>query len=136
MGSFYGHGWGTGNGEGGSGTSNYNDLSNKPIVNLLGTESSPVNLSDLEYGNYLIKGFYRYSASDENRQSISLSVSVSQDTASDDKVAKFEVIENQEVIVITVFYSNDGTFVESRFALGGNSGEYSHIAEEVVLGTF
>lgn len=134
MGSFYGHGWCTGGGESGGGTTDYNDLSNKPIVNLTGTESSPVTFSDLEYGNYLIKGFYRYSANDESKQSISLSVIITQDQESDDKVAKFEVIENQEVIVIAVFYDKDGSFIESRFALG--SGEYSHIAEEIVLGTF
>lgn len=134
MGSFYGHSWCTGGSEGGGGTTDYNDLSNKPIVNLTGTESSPVTFSDLEYGNYLIKGFYRYSASDESKQSISLSVTITQDQESNSKVAKFEVIENQEVIVIAVFYDNDGSFIESRFALG--SGEYSHIAEELVLGTF
>ena len=133
MSSFYGHGWSIGGSDGG--TSDYNDLSNKPITNLTGTESSPVTFSDLGYGNYLIKGFYRYSANDDNRLSSSLLVLITHDEESDGKVAKFDVIENKEVIVITVFYDNDGSFIESRFALGG-SGDISHIAEEIVLKTF
>ena len=132
MSSFYGHGWSTG---GSGGTSDYNDLSNKPITNLTGTETSPVIFSDLGYGNYLIKGFYRYSADDDNRKINSLSVLITQDDETDEKVAKFEVIENQEIIVVAVFYDNDGSFIESRVALGGG-GENSHIAEELVLGTF
>lgn len=132
MSSFYGHGWST---SGSGGTSDYNDLSNKPITNLTGTETSPVIFSDLGYGNYLIKGFYRYSADDDNRKINSLSVLITQDDETDEKVAKFEVIENQEIIVVAVFYDNDGSFIESRVALGGG-GENSHIAEEIVLGTF
>lgn len=133
MSSFYGHGWCTTGGE--SGTSNYDDLLNKPIVNLTGTETLPVIFSDLGYGNYLIKGFYRYVANDVNKQTINLSVKIVQDQETDKKVAKFEIVENQEIIVITVFYDNQGNFIESRFALGG-SGESSRIAEEIVLGTF
>lgn len=135
MSSFYGNG-GWASGSGGSGTTNYNDLTNQPISNLTGTESSPITLSELDYGIYLIKGSYRYNADDEVKQSSSpLSVQVFQDERTGEKAIKFEIIENQEVIVVTVFYDDD-TFIEDRFALGNSVCECSHIAEEVVLGTF
>lgn len=136
MGSFYGNGGWTSQG-GGSGTTNYDDLSNKPIVNLTGTESSPIVLHELEYGIYLIKGSYRYTQDDEIKQSVSpLSLQVFEDVASGEKAAKYEIFENQEFLIITVFYSNDGTFIEDRLAIGDSTCECSHIAEEVVLGTF
>lgn len=136
MGSFYGNGGWTSNNTGGSGTTNYNDLTNQPIVNLIGTESSPVTLNELEYGIYLIKGSYRYNAIDEIKQSSSpLSIQIFADSATGNKAAKFEVMENQELIIITVYYSDD-EFIEDRFAINDSTCECSHIAEEVVLGTF
>ena len=133
MSSFYGHGWNINNNI----TSDYYDLLNKPVVNLIGTETSPITFSDLGYGNYLIKGFYRYSANDNNKQSNSLSIQVTQDQEIDEKVVKFEVIENKEIIIVTVFYDNDNSFIESRFALNNQGGDFpSNIAEEIVLGTF
>lgn len=135
MGSFYGNGSWTSS-SGGSGTTNYNDLTNQPIINLTGTESSPIALNELDYGIYLIKGLYRYNATDEIKQSSSpLSVQIFEDIATGNKAAKFEVIENKEVIIITVYYSDDD-FIEDRFAINDNTCERSHIAEEVVLRTF
>ena len=133
MGSFYGNGWSTGNSEGG--TTNYDDLSNKPIVNLTGTENSPINFSDLEYGNYLIKGFYKYSVIDENRQFLSpIMVSVVMDNHTEEKACKYEIVENQDFLIITVYYNGE-TFTEDRLSLG-ESGGSSEIAEEVKLGRF
>ena len=135
MGSFYGNGGWTG-GEG-SGTTNYNDLSNRPIVNLTGTESSPIVLHMLEYGIYLIKGFYHYNASDELKQFTSpINMQIFEDVATQQKVAKFEIIENQELIIITVFYDRNNDFIEDRLAIGSGGGSTSPIAEEIVLGTF
>ena len=52
--SFYGRGGGgSGSGEG---TSNYNELSNKPITNLVGVTA--INLSSLTVGLYNIRGKY------------------------------------------------------------------------------
>ena len=46
--------WNAGGGSGG--TSNYNDLTNKPFVNATGTESSPVYLRALLTGAYILNG--------------------------------------------------------------------------------
>ena len=66
MGSFYGN-YSVGGG-GGEGTSNYNELTNKPITNLTGTDSKPIVLGDLFTGEYLIKGTYIYNLSDKNKK--------------------------------------------------------------------
>jgi hypothetical protein len=39
-----------------SGVADYNDLTNKPITNLTGTETSPIYFRNLTTGNYLISG--------------------------------------------------------------------------------
>jgi hypothetical protein len=58
MGSFYGS-WSGGNGTS-AGTFNYNELENIPIKNLVGTSTSPINLSELVAGEYLLKGNFEY----------------------------------------------------------------------------
>lgn len=46
------------------GTTNYNELSNKPILNVIGTSSSPVVLQTLSNGIYNLSGYYKVLASD------------------------------------------------------------------------
>ena len=58
MTSFYGRA----GGNGGSGTTNYNELANKPIVNLSGLTA--INFSTLTVGLYNIRGNYIYNSED------------------------------------------------------------------------
>jgi hypothetical protein len=43
-----------------AGNENYNTLYNKPIINMIGTTSIPIDLSILGIGTYNISGYYTY----------------------------------------------------------------------------
>lgn len=135
MGSFYGN---VVIGGSGSGVSSYDELSNRPIINLIGTETSPTILYELDYGIYLLKGSYKYTTNDETKQTTQLMIQIFQDEVTNQKVAKFEKFENQDLIVYTVSYDDATTFNEDRLSIGGDSSDegVSSIAEEVILGTF
>jgi hypothetical protein len=62
MASFYGNGYNGSSSSAGGGTKNYNELTNRPIKNLIGLTA--IDLSLLETGLYSIKGNYIYIASD------------------------------------------------------------------------
>lgn len=53
-----------------AGTTNYNDLSNIPITNLVGTEDNPVILLDLESGLYKLSGKVKKHATEEYTSSL------------------------------------------------------------------
>lgn len=51
----------------GSSTKDYNELSNKPITNILGTEDTPIYLRELQTGAYLINGVCKpFNGSDDS----------------------------------------------------------------------
>ena len=62
--SFYGGGCVVVSGGSGSGSSNYNDLINVPIQNLEGTNIQPIVFSELDFGNYVFTGYYKYNQND------------------------------------------------------------------------
>lgn len=110
MGSFYGNY--SVSGDGGGGTSNYNDLTNKPITNLTGTDSKPIVLGDLFTGEYLIKGTYIYNKSDENKkETLLLHVSVSLDEVTKERVCKFEKCEDGTWFMYVVIIRTDDYLV-------------------------
>jgi hypothetical protein len=111
--SFYGNGVGIGTGEGG--TSNYNDLTNKPITNLTGL--TPINLSALTVGLYSIRGKYIFNADDseiKNFASATL-VKVVLDTITGDKVVTFETYENAKHISYSVDYFQDSSYKLEKY---------------------
>lgn len=132
MSSFYGNvSIGSSSGEGG--TSNYNELINLPIKNLIGTDSSPIIISNLNYGNYLIKGSYKYNSNSELlKEDTFKNIQVFKDETSQNKIAKFEVFENKEYYIITLTYENDGNFIEDRLSISSGG----DVASEVKLITF
>ena len=132
MSSFYGNvSIGGSSGEGG--TSNYNELINLPIKNLIGTDSSPIIISNLNYGNYLIKGSYKYNSNSELlKEDTFKNIQVFKDETSQNKIAKFEVFENKEYYIITLTYENDGNFIEDRLSISSGG----DVASEVKLITF
>lgn len=48
--------------EGGNGSSNYNELDNKPIINLTSSATNPIIVDTLEQGIYKINGQYKISS--------------------------------------------------------------------------
>jgi hypothetical protein len=113
MTSFYGRGGGTGTG--GSGTSNYNELSNKPITNLVGLTA--INLSTLTIGLYNIRGNYIFNAEGGEVKAFSSPtfVKVMLDTVTNDKIVTFDTYENGKHLTYSIDYFNDGTYHIDKF---------------------
>lgn len=113
--SFYGRGTiGSGSGEGG--TTNYNELSNKPITNLTGLTA--INLSSLELGLYNIRGNYIYSSSDTETKTLTSPrlLQILLDNASGLKVAVFDYYENTKHFTRTITYNSDGTYTVNDYS--------------------
>jgi len=105
--SFYGRGGGASSG--GSGTSNYNELSNKPITNLVGLTA--INLSSLTVGLYNIRGNYIFNAEDgevKNFPSPTF-VKVLLDTVSGDKIITYDIYEEGKHLTYSIDYHSDGS---------------------------
>lgn len=111
--SFYGRGGGSSSG--GSGTSNYNELSNKPITNLVGLTA--INLSTLTVGLYNIRGNYIFNAKDNEIKSFNSStfVEVMLDTVTGDKIVTFDVYENSKHLTYSIDYFEDGSYRVDKY---------------------
>lgn len=111
--SFYGNGGGIGSG--GSGTSNYNELTNKPITNLVGLTA--INLSALTVGLYNIRGNYIFSAEDGEIKHFSSPtfVKIMLDTVSGDKVATFDIYENGRHLTYSIDFLVDGSYKVDKY---------------------
>lgn len=113
MTSFYGHG--CGNVSGGSGTSNYNELSNKPIANLVGLTA--INFSTLTVGLYNIRGNYIFNKEDGEIKSFPspVFVKVLLDTVSGDKIVTYDVYENGKHLTYSIDYFADGSYKVDKY---------------------
>lgn len=122
MASFYGSGGCCSSG--GDGVTDYNALINKPIINLTGNTTSPVTLSQLYYGEYLIKGSYTYTIKDPTIRPIGylLYVSITQDSSTGKKIAKFESFEDGTWYMHTVIFNENETCVENKFTFDKSEG--------------
>ena len=111
--SFYGRGGG--NNPGGSGTSNYNELTNKPITNLVGLTA--INLSALTVGLYNIRGNYVFNSEDvENKTFPSPTfVKVLLDTKSGDKIVTYDIYENGKHLTYTIDFYPDSTYKVDKY---------------------
>lgn len=121
--------------EGISETLDYNNIPNIPIENKIGTVSSPINLSTLEFGEYIISGDYVYNETTENISAKKLYVSVFQDVENGKKIIKFEEFKNSNFYIVTLSYEEDGTYIEDRLSIP-DSIDSTNIAKEVELLSF
>ena len=111
--SFYGRGGGgSGSGEG---TSNYNELSNKPITNLVGVTA--INLSSLTVGLYNIRGKYILNAEDKEEKVFPSStlVQILLDTKTGDKIATYDVYEEGKHLTYSIDYLVDGSYKVDKY---------------------
>ena len=128
MGSFYGN-YSIGGG-GSGGTNNYNELTNKPITNLIGTDNKPIILGDLYTGEYLIKGPYIYTSSDGNvKQTSLLHVIVSVDEETRKSVCKFEKYENDTWFMYIVII-NENEYAINKYSFSKPSSNILFVAED------
>lgn len=102
---------------GDSGTFNYDELFNKPIKNLKGTNSTPINISTLESGNYTLIGDYIFSQEDEVKTSSTPRIlQIYKDEIKNTLIAKFETFENGEYLITSIIYNEDGTYIEEKYS--------------------
>jgi hypothetical protein len=116
--SFYGGG-------GVVGSSDYTDLINVPIQVLKGTSIQPIVFSELEYGNYLVQGYFKYNQDDTVYiESTPTNVQVFQDEVTLKKIAKTEIFENGEYYLVALIYEDDGSYSINKFSFsaGGTGG--------------
>ena len=117
MASFYGNHAISGSGGGSVGTTNYNNLTNVPIKNLKGIDTEPIVFSKLDYGNYLMSGYYQYNINSlVYIESIPTNIRVFQDSITLQKVVCFEIFENNEYFLVTLTYESDDSYVEERLS--------------------
>lgn len=130
MTSFYGRGGGSGTG--GSGTSNYNELSNKPITNLTGLTA--INLSTLTLGLYNIRGNYIFNAEDAEVKSFPSPtfVKVLLDTETNDKIVTYDVYVKGKHLTYSIDYYVDGTYKVDKYTyeiINTNAGTTEELPE-------
>lgn len=120
MSSFYGNYGGSGGGS----ISDYNELLNKPIKILVGTDISPVVLNNLEYGEYLVKGSYVYTNKDTNikKPSYQYYISIFEDVITKRKIAKFETVEDSIYYIYTITFKEDDTCLEDKLSIQKSQG--------------
>ena len=120
MSSFYGPG-GVGKG-GSSGTSDYNELTNKPIKNILGTsEDLFFNLKSIDYGNYSLTGYFKTHAEGSLRKAESaLQLAVSKDSSTGEKTITYMEVKDNTPTNHTIIYRDNGEVHEYTFPLNAS----------------
>jgi hypothetical protein len=122
MSSFYGSYCGTSGSA--NGTSDYNDLLNKPFTNIVGTLSSPIVLNNLDYGNYMLKGSFIYTSKDKDIKSVSYQnyIEIVQDAVSLKKVAKYETFEDGKFYIYSIYFNDDNTCLLDKMSISKSEG--------------
>ena len=131
MSSFYGGAsiYGAGNGSGG--TSDYNDLQNVPVKNLVGAESNPIILSQLQEGNYILTGFYKFTETDSEINRINRTeISVANDIVTDEKIITYFYMSNGKPYIKAITYQEDNTYSISDISLANGSAPLFFIDDE------
>lgn len=120
MSSFYGSGFYGGSGGGSS--------SGGGSTTLTGTQDSPIILSTLEEGYYIIEGYYTYTEEDNifKTQEGGLSVCITTDETNDQKVGIWESYNNSTLYVNIIAFEANGEYDIDKIALrdsgqGGDS---------------
>ena len=86
----------------------YNELVDQPVTNLVGASPSQfVNLSGLDYGRYVLRGYYKYDSTQEVDNTITpLDLLVLPDDQ-DRKVVTFPSIESGSCVTNIVTYDDN-----------------------------
>lgn len=132
--SFYGNVGGEGGGSGG--TTNYNDLINKPFINSVGTTSSPIVIQSLESGRYLISGYFKHGTSQTENVEVpagtKAEVIVGVDTVTGYKVAEYNTFQNGEIIINKILYDQNGALDKiEKINVGAPGGGDAALQEDV-----
>ena len=116
---------------GGEGTTNYNDLANRPIVNIEGI-IAPVNLGSLAVGTYNVKGKYRYSESDNDIKNWEYQniVRIFNDAITDNHIARFDVYENDNRYTYTIITKPDNNYEVQKYAYDMVNADFSSALPE------
>lgn len=122
MSSFYGNYGGISSGS--NGTSDYNDLLNKPIINIVGTTQSPIILNTLNYGEYMIKGSFIYTKKDSNIKTISFQnyILISKDEVTLKKLAKYETFEDGQYYIYIIYFNENDTCLQDKIPITKSGG--------------
>lgn len=132
--SFYGNVGGEGGGSGG--TTNYNDLINKPFINSVGTTSSPIVIQSLESGRYLISGYFKHGISQTENVEVpagtKAEIIVGVDTVTGYKVAEYNTFQNGEIIINKILYDENGDLDKiEKINVGAPEGGDAALQEDV-----
>ncbi len=103
---FYGGGGGSGSGV--PPVTNYNNLTNIPIINLNGSSAQYfVNLAGLDYGYYKLEGYYKEDTGEDIKQAIPpLFLQIIQDETTHNKIITYSSINNQKIFQHILIYEN------------------------------
>lgn len=97
---------------GGGGGSNvdYDKIKNKPIINLRGTEEVPDIISALDYGNYFVKGYFKFDIDQENPQTFDTNTNlyVSKDEITGKKIFTYSIIKDGKPYMVIGTYNEEG----------------------------
>lgn len=120
MSSFYGNGGYYSSSEGGGSNTpvtDYNSLTNKPILNLVGVTSQPIIFSNLSYGNYVLSGFYKFNENDQSKQENGQRcLQVYQDKETKQKIVKFETVEKDKYYLNFIKYDKNNNYTIEKFS--------------------
>ncbi len=134
--SFYGGGCVVVGGGSGAGSSNYNDLINVPIQNLEGTNIQPIVFSELDFGNYVFTGYYKYNQNDTIYiESTPTNIQVFQDDVTLKKIVRTEIFENSEYYMVALIYEDDGSYSIKRFSFSAEGSGGGDTPSDEVLNT-
>lgn len=102
---FYGGGGGSGEAPS---ITNYDNLTNIPIVNLIGSSAQYfVSLAGLDYGFYKLQGYYKEDIGEVAKETISpMFLQVTQDEQTHNKIITYSSIKDQKKLQHILIYEN------------------------------
>lgn len=119
---------------GGGGSTDYNDMTNVPIKNLIGTDKTKfINLAGLDPGHYNLKGYYKKDSQDEVQHSpeaIDLLVMV--DSVTNKKTIQYLSIQNEILYSNLIIYNNSLIERQEKIPIGGEVEPEIHWGEIII----
>lgn len=99
-----------GGGGGGGSNIDYDKIKNKPIIDLNGTEDVPDIISALDYGNYLVKGWFKFDSNQAEPQTFDTPTNlyVSKDGVTGKKTFSYAITKNGMPYMVIGTYDEEG----------------------------